>query len=264
MKNICFIGYGNMAKSIAQGLRQHPRFHLSASSPSLSRSINEDGVKTYANNLEHVHQADVLLIAVKPNKVLDVLHDLHDLIPAHCVILSIAAGIRLETLARACSTGQAIVRGMPNTPIAVGKGATPLIANAFVNVSQKALVDSLFQCSGITSWIDCEADMDSFTALSGSGPAYVFLFMEAMESAARKLGLPDEQARSFTLQTVSGAVALAEQSEQSAQDLRKKVTSPAGTTAAAIAILQQRGLDELIYDAMQAAKARAREMGSEH
>lgn len=260
MKNICFIGYGNMAKSIAQGLRHNPSYRLSASSPSLPCELDADGVKTHHDNLSHLSQADVVIIAVKPAKMLEVLGEIRDALPGHCVVVSIAAGISLSTLSRGCRTGQAIVRGMPNTPIAIGRGATPLIANAFVSAAQKTLVDSLFQCSGITTWTECENDMNAFTALSGSGPAYVFLFMEAMASAAQNLGLSAEQARAFTMQTVSGAVALAEQSGLSPEVLRKKVTSPAGTTAAAVAILQQHGLEELLYKAMQAACDRARAM----
>ncbi|MGQ3892225.1 pyrroline-5-carboxylate reductase [Legionella sp. CNM-4043-24] len=264
MKNICFIGYGNMAKSIAKGLRQQPGYRLSASSPSLSQTVNDEGIHTSPDNDSHLAGADVLVLAVKPARVAEVLAGIKDKIPADCVLLSIAAGISLDSLAGSCRPGQAIVRCMPNIPIAVGKGATPLIANRFVNDAQKHLIDGLFQCSGLSTWIDRESDMNAFTALSGSGPAYVYLFMEAMQSAAEKLGLSSEQAHAFTRQTLSGAVALLEQSAQSPEELRKKVTSPAGTTAAAVAILQQRGLDALLLEAMTAAHDRAEAMGREH
>jgi pyrroline-5-carboxylate reductase len=151
---------------------------------------------------------------------------------------------------------------MPNIPIAVDQGATPLIANAYVTSKQKRLVTQLFQASGLITWIANENDIDSFTALSGSGPAYVFLFMEAMIKAAQKLGLSKEIARAFTLQTVIGAANLAKNSTIDVSVLRKKVTSPSGTTAAALDILQQQGFDELIFQAMKAACERSQQLGS--
>lgn len=260
MSTICFIGFGNMAQSIAEGLHRQPGYHLFAASPSLSAATTDHGIHTHPDNRHHLAKADVVIIAVKPVNVTQVLQEIQDTVPAHAVIVSIAAGVSLATLASACRPGQAVVRCMPNTPIAVGKGATPLLANAFVTAAQKQTVSDLFQCSGITTWLEREDDVNAFTALSGSGPAYVFLFAEALQEAAQKLGLTAELAKRFSLQTLSGAVALLEQSGLPPDVLRKKVTSPAGTTAAAVAILQQHGLNQLLYDAMHAAFARAREL----
>lgn len=260
MKTICFTGFGNMASSIAQGLRQHGDYRIIATSPSLKPEINAEGIQTHHDNLAHLHEADVIILAVKPAKAVSVLQEISPKIPPHAVLVSIAAGISLATLKHECRPEQAIVRCMPNLPIAVGKGATPLMANPHVKAPQKLLVEQMFQCSGITTWIKNENDMNAWTALSGSGPAYLFLIMEAMAEAAVKLGLPAEEARAFTLQTVAGAAALAESSGMDPALLRKKVTSPAGTTAAAIAILQKHGLNNLLYDAMQAACNRAIEL----
>ncbi|MCW0218809.1 MAG: NAD(P)-binding domain-containing protein, partial [Prosthecobacter sp.] len=187
MTTVCFIGYGNMAKSIAQGLRNHATWRLIATSPSLSCELDADGVQTHHDNLAHIHEADILILAVKPAKIVSVLRQITPAIPRHCILVSIAAGTSLATLGRECRPEQAIVRCMPNTPIAVGKGATPLIANSYASEVQKKLVEQLFQCSGITTWVEQEQDMNTYTALSGSGPAYVFLMMEAMAAAAQKL-----------------------------------------------------------------------------
>jgi pyrroline-5-carboxylate reductase len=249
-----------MAKSMAQGLRDKKSWHLSASSPSLSNAAHLDGVKTHPNNLAHLDKADVIIIAVKPAKVSQVLNEIKSDIPSHCVVVSIAAGISLGTLSTLCRSKQAIIRSMPNTPMAVGQGATPLIANEFVSSEQKQIVETLFQCSGITTWVTHENEINLYTALSGSGPAYLFLFMEAMISAAQQLGLPADQAQAFTLQTCRGAVSLLENTGLTPEELRKKVTSPAGTTAAAIAILQHQGFESLIFKAMQSAYERAIEL----
>lgn len=259
---ISFIGYGNMARAIADSLRNHHELQLFAAAPSLPDKANPKGITTHFSNPAIVEQADVLIIAVKPDKVQNVLTELRSKLSKQCVVVSIAAGVTLEKLADACPNEQAIVRAMPNTPIAVGKGATALIGNPFVTNEQTALINQLFQCSGITAWVTDENDINALTALSGSGPAYCFLFLEAMIAAARQLGIEDSIATSFALQTMSGATALLEQSGLSPEHLRNKVTSPAGTTAAAIAILQDHEFEALISKAMHAAFTRARELGN--
>lgn len=259
---ISFIGFGNMAKAIAHTLCTNSNYQLFAASPSLAKGINEDGIHTEHDNLAVIHGVDIIFLAVKPAKMETVLTQIRPHLSPKCLLVSIAAGLSLSWLAKHGPTKQAIVRSMPNIPIAVGQGATPLIANDYVTREQKHLIEQLFQASGLITWVSKESDIDSFTALSGSGPAYVFLFMEAMINAAKKLGLNEEIARTFTLQTVLGATNLAKNNALELSALRKKVTSPSGTTAAALDILQQQGFDELIFQAMKAACERAQQLGS--
>ena len=259
---ISFAGFGNMARAIAESLRNNNEWQLFAAAPSLPDKANPKGITTHFSNSVIAEQADVVIIAVKPDKVRNVLIEIKPMLSKHCVVVSIAAGITLEKLADACPSGQAIVRSMPNTPIAVSKGATALIANTFVSDEQISVVNQLFQCSGITAWVSEENDINALTALSGSGPAYFFLFLEAMIAAARQLGIEDSVATSFALQTMSGTSALLETTGLSPEHLRNKVTSPAGTTAAAIAILQNNEFEALISKAMHAAFTRAQELGN--
>ncbi|CDZ77671.1 Pyrroline-5-carboxylate reductase [Legionella massiliensis] len=258
---ICFVGFGNMAKAIAHGLCKQGSYQISATSPSLPEGQTLEGILTHSDNSIGVTDADIVILAVKPAKVAEVLQLIKTVLPKHCLLISVAAGISLSWLEQYCAEGQGIIRSMPNIPISIEKGATPLIANHHVSPTQKSWAEELFQCSGIISWVKEEKDIDAFTALSGSGPAYVFYFLEAMIDAAIKLGLNDEIARRFALQTVSGAVELASGSQLAIDELRKKVTSPAGTTAAAIAILEQQGFAKLLFEAMDAAYKRAKELG---
>jgi pyrroline-5-carboxylate reductase len=258
---LCFIGFGNMAKAISQGLiNSNQDLQISAAAPTLARGQNADGIITDYDNLAVIDNADLVILAVKPIDAATVLAQIKEKLPQNCLLISVAAGLSLNWLAKHCRPEQAIVRSMPNTPIAVGKGATPLIANQWVTAQQKHWAEQIFLCSGIIAWTTEESDIDPFTALSGSGPAYVFLFLESIISAAQKLGLREEIAKTFALQTVAGALSLASSSDLEISELRKKVTSPAGTTAAAIDILQQHGFAELILEAMEAAFKRAKQL----
>ena len=157
----------------------------------------------------------------------------------------------------------AIVRAMPNTPALVQSGATGLFANSRVSPEQRDLAESIMRAAGLVQWVDDEDLMDVVTALSGSGPAYLFLVMEAMEKAAQKLGLPKESARLLTVQTAFGAAKLALEIEEDPALLRQNVTSPGGTTERAIQVFQQEGLEDIFYKALQAARDRAEELADE-
>lgn len=260
---IHFIGFGNLAKAIAHhlcGLGKN--YYITASAPSLTKGKTLEGIHTNPNNLAGLKEADLVVLAVKPANMATVLAEIKTDLAKHCLLLSVAAGIRLTWLEQHCPPGQPIIRSMPNIAVKVGKGATPLIANQFVDQEQKRLTELIFQSCGIVYWTTQEKDIDAFTALSGSGPAYVFLFLEAMINAAQKLGLEREVAKVFALQTVAGALSLAVNSKVEIKELRQKVTSPAGTTAAALDILQQQGFDELLFKAMEAACERAKQLGS--
>ena len=174
--NISFIGYGNMAKAIARGLSQQGSYSLSAAAPSLSAGINKDQIHTHYDNKEIIKDAEVVILAVKPMKMSLILNEITHLLPPHCLLISVAAGLSLSWFAKHCRANQPLIRTMPNTPASVGLAATPMIANQFVSPEQKRQAEFIFSKIGITTWAKNEADMDTFTALSGSGPAYVFSF----------------------------------------------------------------------------------------
>lgn len=258
--NISFIGFGNMAKAMAKGLLLDGKNKLQASSPSLQTGINEDGIRTYCDNLAVIPEADIIILAVKPAQMALVFAQISTQLPSNCLVISIVTGISLPWFAKH-SPKLAIVRAMPNIAAAIGKSATPLIANEFVTKQQKQWTEHIFSCIGLTTWVEKETDIDSFTALSGSGPAYIFMFMDAMIKAATTLGLTHEIATSFALQTFDGALSLANQKTLDLTELRNMVTSPAGTTAAALEVLTKHHFDEIIYTAMKAAYERARVLG---
>ena len=257
---ISFIGFGNMAKAMSKGFLHDKNNQLRAAAPSLPIGINEDGIQTYSDNLAVISDADILILAVKPAQMSMVLAQISPNLPSKCLVISIASGIPLSWF-ETHRPNTAIIRAMPNIAAAIGKGATPLIANEFVSHQQKQWAEKLLTSIGIITWATTESDIDAFTALSGSGPAYVFLFMEAMIKSAIALGIPDDTAKSFTLQTFEGALSLARESTLDLAELRKTVTSPAGTTAAAIEVLTRHGFDKLIHDAMKAAYDRAKVLG---
>lgn len=254
---ISIIGFGNMAKAMTKALANNKSNQIQVSAPSLSVGTNMAGIKTHSDNLAILSNAEVIILAVKPVLMHPVLDQIRPALPADCLIISVASGIRLARF----GLNLAVVRAMPNIAAALSQSATPLIANEWVTEAQKQMAEDIFKSMGITTWIEDESQIDAFTALSGSGPAYVFLFMEAMVNAAVTLGLSQEVATSFTLQTVQGALSLAKPQEASLGELRASVTSPAGTTAAALNVLVDRGFETLVYDAMNAACERAKQLG---
>lgn len=258
--NISFIGYGNMAKAIARRLIEQGSYSLSAAAPSLTVGINKDLIRTHHDNKEIIKDADIIILAVKPTQMSLILNEITPTLPPECLLISVAAGLSLSWFAQHCRKNQALIRTMPNTPASVGLAATPMIANENTSSEQKQQAELIFSTIGLITWAKKEEDMDTFTALSGSGPAYVFSFLEAMIDAAVALGLNESIAKTFTLQTFAGALKLAQNSDLSLTQLRTKVTSPGGTTAAALCILHDQ-LDELILAAMNAAKNRAHELG---
>jgi pyrroline-5-carboxylate reductase len=258
---ISFIGYGNLAKAIAKSLQQEKNHQLFAASPSLKAEMNADGVTTNPDNKAIISKANLIILAVKPSQAKDVLKEIALDFPSDSLLVSVVAGVPLSFLAEYCRIDQAIVRTMPNIAIAVGKGAIPLIANARVTEEHKQWAENLFQHAGLTHWTDQEEEMNAFTALSGSGLAYVFLFMEAMVAAAQKLGLSKEVATQFSLQTLDGALTLAKTTPVEIAQLRAQVTSPAGTTAAALYVFKEHNFEKLISEAMEAAHKRAEELG---
>jgi len=204
------------------------------------------------------------VLAVKPNQLAAVLDECRVRGSRGAVHLSIAAGKTLDRLAAGLGADAALVRAMPNTPAAIGKGITALVANEAVTPEQRALCGELLAAVGAVAWLDDERHMDAVTAVSGSGPAYVFLLVECLERAALDLGLTPALAKQLALATVAGAAAYAESADVSPAELRKRVTSPNGTTQAALDVLmaERGGLAEILKRATEAAARRSRELST--
>lgn len=212
--------------------------------------------------LDRAPEPAAVVFAVKPQQMSAVLEEMAPVVPKGAVAVSIAAGTPLALFERALGRDRAIVRAMPNTPAAVGRGATALVANAASDARARELATALMAAVGATVWLDGEDEMHAVTALSGSGPAYVFLLIEAMTAAGVRLGLAPELAATLAGATVSGAGELARASTLEAAELRRNVTSPAGTTAAALEVLMaDDGLEALMVRAMAAAARRSEELG---
>jgi len=265
-QKIGFIGGGNMASSLISGLiaSGHSPEHLWVS------DINPDTLKALAQNLKVntsvsndtvINEVDVVVLAVKPQTLRDVAKSAAAVIKEKkSLIVSIAAGISQQNLTEWLGDDVAIVRCMPNTPALVLTGATALHANAKVNAEQRSLAENIMRSVGIALWVKEESELDAVTAVSGSGPAYYFLLMEAMEKAAVELGLTEETARLLVQQTALGAAKIALESSESPEQLRKRVTSPGGTTQQAISTFEQGGFTELVSKALHAARDRSIEM----
>lgn len=266
---IGFIGGGNMATSLIGGLITDgcPADQLWVAEPEAQR--REDlssrfGIHTCSENLALVHTVDVLVLAVKPQRMHEVCSEIAAAVQgSKPLIISVAAGLRVEALDRWLGGNNAIVRAMPNTPALVQSGATALYANPLVNEARHGLAESIMRAVGLTLWLQDEALMDTVTAVSGSGPAYFFLMMEMLEHSAIQLGMEPHNARLLALQTAFGAAKMALESEQDAATLRAQVTSPGGTTERAITLLEEGGVHELFQQAITGARDRARELADQ-
>jgi pyrroline-5-carboxylate reductase len=265
---ISFIGGGNMATALIAGLAgkrvRGTDIHVVDPSPeALARLRTQYGVMTAPEIDASVADSDVIVLAVKPQQMRDVALRLQSQLGARPLLLSIAAGIRGADLSRWLGGYGAIVRTMPNTPALVQQGITGMVAMAGVSDAQKAAADSILKAVGKTVWLDDEVLIDPVTAVSGSGPAYVFYFLEAMQQAALDMGLSLEAGRELAIATFAGAAELAAQSDEPLEVLRQRVTSKGGTTHAAITSMEAAGVKEAIVAAMKAAAARGRELGEE-
>ncbi|WP_277960521.1 pyrroline-5-carboxylate reductase [Pseudomonas sp. RIT-To-2] len=264
---IAFIGAGNMAASLIGGLRAQglDATLIRASDPGADTRAKisaEHGIETFADNAQAVDGADVVVLAVKPQAMKAVCEALRPALTQSQVVVSIAAGITCASMA-AWLGERPIVRCMPNTPALLRQGTSGLYANALVNEEQRGQAEQLLSAVGLALWLDEEQQLDAVTAVSGSGPAYFFLLMEAMTAAGEKLGLPRETAEKLTLQTALGAAHMAVASDVDAAELRRRVTSPAGTTEAAIKSFQANGFEALVEKALGAAAHRSAELAEQ-
>jgi pyrroline-5-carboxylate reductase len=262
---IAFIGAGNMATALIGGLIADgtPAAHILASDPSAERlvALAGSGIRTLDSNVAAATEADVLVLAVKPQRLKTVCSELASIVQQKKpLVVSIAAGVRTSELAEWLGGTVPLIRTMPNTPAMIQCGATVLFAGPGVSPAQRDQAEHVLRAVGLTRWVEQEALLDAVTALSGSGPAYYFLFMEAMEAAAVKLGLPADTAHLLTLQTALGAARMAMESSDTPELLRQKVTSPGGTTEQAIQTFEDGGLRSLVEQALTAARDRSEEL----
>ncbi|MCB1857733.1 MAG: pyrroline-5-carboxylate reductase [Gammaproteobacteria bacterium] len=265
-KTITFIGGGNMAASLIGGLVAdgYAAERICVSDPDKEKLANlaaRFGIRSAANNHKAVALADVVVLAVKPQALKAVAKALSSVMQQRRpLVISIAAGVREQHLQEWLGGGISLIRTMPNTPAMIQAGATVLHAGKGVSAEQKNLAESILRAVGLTCWLKDETLLDAATALSGSGPAYYFLVMEAMEEAGRALGLPGRTARLLTLQTALGAARMAMESSEGPAVLRQYVSSPGGTTEKAVGILEQGKLRDLFHQALEGARDRSIEL----
>lgn len=264
--SIAFIGGGNMASAILGGLLKQglPAAQVDVVEPwadARERLAREFGVQAQAQASPALARAGLVVWAVKPQTFRDAAAAVAPHAPG-ALHLSVAAGIRSDSIAGWLGT-ERIVRSMPNTPALVGRGMTALFARERVSADDRRLVEQVLAPTGATLWVDAETQLDAVTALSGSGPAYVFYFIEAMARAGAEMGLPADKALQLAIGTFSGAAELARASDEPPQVLRERVTSKGGTTYAALTSMQESGVAQRFVDAMHAACRRAAELGDE-
>ena len=265
-QTICFIGGGNMARSLIGGLINDgvkPQF-ITVAEPDASRReelTNHFGVNVLADNVAAVNESDIVIFAVKPQvmktAVLPIAEELSAKKP---LLISIAAGIPISSLESWAGGDLAMVRAMPNTPALINASITALFASPQVLPKHRNQAESILQAVGNAVWVEDEALMDTVTAVSGSGPAYFFYFMEALEQAAIEEGLDGKTARLLTLETALGAARLAIETEKSPSELRDQVTSPGGTTEAAIQVFEHAATKQIFKHAVTAARKRSADL----
>ncbi len=266
METIAFIGGGNMAGAIVGGLvgaGHAPERIVVVEPDAAQRQGLLDRFRVRATGAADASLANAAIVvwAVKPQMFQTAAAPCREHVGT-ALHLSVMAGIRSDAIARAVA-GERIVRAMPNTPALIGQGIAGLFARPAVTDADRSRVEVVLAATGQTLWVADEAALDAVTAVSGSGPAYVFHLVEAMLEAARRMGLPDDAARRLAVQTIAGSAALVAASTDSPETLRRNVTSPGGTTQAALAVFESRGVKAAIVEAILAARERATELGDE-
>ncbi|MTI14966.1 pyrroline-5-carboxylate reductase [Sansalvadorimonas verongulae] len=267
---LAFIGAGNMAGSIIGGLVKNgwPATNIIASEPSpekIQQLSEELGIQTTSDNDHAVLNADIVILAVKPQIMQVVVEPLAaSFQKSRPLLVSVAAGIPEASLNEWAGGDMPVVRCMPNTPALMQLGVSGLYANSQVTDEQKALTEKVMNAVGITLWVDTEEGIDDVIAVAGSAPAYFFLLMESIIEAGEKMGVDKETATRMVTQTALGAAAMAKESDVDVAELRRRVTSPGGTTEQAILTFEKGGMRTLVDDAMSACKKRAKMMAEEY
>lgn len=263
--NICFIGGGNMAQALIGGLlsRGLPATRVTVSDPveHVRELLQAKDIHVTDNNIDAIRDADIVVLAVKPQVLADVLKPLNGLFTDK-LIVSIVAGAEIETISTFTGT-EMVVRVMPNTPALVQTGAHGLFAYPVVDDAKRELASQVLAATGLTLWVKSEDQIDAVTAVSGSGPAYFFYMMESMIRAGKNMGLDEKTATALTLQTALGAAQMAITSSNTPAELRKNVTSPNGTTQAALEVFDRAQISQNIQTALAAAQKRSQELAQD-
>lgn len=265
---LAFIGAGNMAASLIGGLVNggYDPKKIIVSNPSTEKLLalkSKFSIIITNDNLEAAKQADVIILAVKPNKLMLVCQSLKIIISNKKLVISVAAGIQTQQIQQWLDCNVPIIRCMPNTPALIGAGAAGLFANSLTTEAERQFAESMLRSVGVTVWVDSEEKIDTITALSASGPAYFLLIFEYLINASVKLGLDEKQATLLTLQTALGAARMAMEHKDSISELRQRVTSPGGTTEQALNVFKNNALGTILLEALTAAKNRAKEMADD-
>ncbi len=262
MKKLAFLGAGNIAQAIIGGLLENgytaADIHATDPQPLQLASLAERGIQTSDDNRSATAGADIVVIAVKPDISRTLAESIRDL-AENRLFVSVAAGITTDSLRTWLGTDN-VIRCMPNTPALIRQGMTGLYATRQVSENDRHAAGEILSAIGQTLWFEEETMLDTVTAVSGSGPAYFFYFIELLEAAAEDLGLTTGQARSLVLQTALGASMMAASTPETVAELRRKVTSPGGTTQAALSVMMERGLEQTVRAAVEAARTRSVEL----
>jgi pyrroline-5-carboxylate reductase len=264
---VTFIGGGNMATAligglVARGVAASDLKVVEVLHEARARHTEKFGIVCFETPAEAVPHGEAVVLAIKPQQMREVCHALAPHL-ADELVLSIAAGVRMDDIGRWLGGKSRLARCMPNTPALIGAGITAVCAKPAVDASQRELVSTVLAAAGKVVWVDDEELLDPVTALSGSGPAYVFYFLEAMQRAASEMGLPPETGNTLAIETMRGAAELAARSSEPAAVLRERVTSKGGTTEQALASMNADGVRDAIVRAIHAANRRARDLGDE-
>jgi pyrroline-5-carboxylate reductase len=260
---LALIGAGNMGSNLIGGLIQqgYPPDKIIATGrdpQKLLRLQKQFAVQIAMDNVKAAASSDIIVLAIKPIAVAQIVKELSEIIQQkQPLIISIAAGIRTESIERWAHEKAAIVRAMPNIPALLNCGITALYATSQVTEESKAMANNILSTVGKVVWVSEESQLDTVTALSGSGPAYFFLIMEALQKAAESLGLSPEIARTLTIETAYGAAMMAKNDKHSLSQLREQVTSPGGTTEKALSVLEEQNIRGILHQALTAAKKRS-------
>jgi len=274
MRKLGFLGGGNMAEALLHGLIVHKVFkpgELAASDidPIRRRKLARRGIKTTADNVEVVRESNAILIAVKPQHIDEVLRDIANAFEGRSrdlkkrLIISIAAGVTIDRIAGALGKGVRVIRVMPNAPAIVGRGMAALVKSKAASKADEAFALRVFQSVGDAVTLKDESMLDAVTGLSGSGPAYVYLFVKALADAATNEGIPSELALRMALKTIEGAEQVMRSGDKTPDELIRIVASPGGTTEAALRQFATAGFSDIVAGAVHAATRRSRELGKQ-
>jgi pyrroline-5-carboxylate reductase len=268
MKKLAIIGAGSMAEALISGILEKNLINKNklwvtnhSNETRLANLREKYGIQTTYDLEELFEEADIILLAMKPKDAATAIQSIHEHLNAQMLVVSVLAGVSISTIELLARKQLAVVRSMPNTSAAVGKSATAVAVNERVSLSQIETTKKLFGTVGLTSFVE-EEQLDAVTGLSGSGPAYIYYLIEAMEKSAVEVGLDKQMASELIVQTLLGAAEMVKNSRKSSTQLRKEVTSPGGTTEAGIRILEEHGVQQAFISCIKAATAQSKKMGA--